>query len=64
MDFSFNDMKVFKGNDTAFKYDSDIYYRPYNLVFPGINSFALDSRMYVNLNRVSAPLHKYSLFRP
>lgn len=43
-DLSFNEVKVFKGNDTAFKYDSDTYYRPYSLVFPGIDSFALDSR--------------------
>ena len=43
-DLSFNQVKVFKGNNASLKYDSDIYYRPYSLVFPGIDSFALDSR--------------------
>ena len=26
------------------KYDSEVYFRPYSLVFPGIDAFALDSR--------------------
>ncbi|CAM9507463.1 unnamed protein product [Pylaiella littoralis] len=41
---SFNEVQVFKGNGSAFKYDSEIYYRPYSTGFPGIDSFALDSR--------------------
>lgn len=42
-DLSFNEAKVFKGNNAYFTYDSEIYYRPYSLIFPGIDSFALDS---------------------
>ena len=41
---NFNEVEVFKGEDTAFKFDSDVYYRLDSLVFPGIDSFALDSR--------------------
>ena len=44
LDLSFNEVKVFKGNNASLTYDSEIYYRPYSLVFPGIDSFALDSR--------------------
>ena len=43
-DLSFNEVKVFKGNNAPLTYDSEIYYRPNSLVFPGIDSFALDSR--------------------
>jgi len=43
-DLSFNGVKIFKGNDTSFTCDTEIYYRPYSLIFPGIDSFALDSR--------------------
>ena len=41
---SFKEVKIFKGNNASFKYDSDVYYRPNGLFFPGIDSFAVDSR--------------------
>ena len=43
-DLSFDKVQVFEGNGSGFKYDSEIYYRPYSTGFPGIDSFALDSR--------------------